>query len=302
MKICIPLLFFLLSGQLHLNAQPFVDLINYNNQNFFSHYNDSANSPVYIQDNLLNLFVPVKFKNDNVLIIRLNSEKAIVTRDGPSPLKENLFSVSLPLGFMFVSPDKRWKYTGIFIPKLNSDLRDDLENDFQFGGIALVTRVFRTNLQLKFGMYYNREFWGNFFLPLLGLDWKINERWQMYGMMPSNFRMEYKLSKNWNTGVGWRSFQRSFRLSETFNNDFIWVKENQVKAYIEGFVYKNLLLSFDVYRSITYELSRNDYSDVNLKKSGLSTFEPFQNNMGFTIGVVYRILNTLPEKEEDRNK
>jgi hypothetical protein len=281
-----------------LNAQPFVDLINYNHQNFFSHYNDSANSPVYIQDNLLNLFVPVKFKNDNVLIIRVNSEKAIVNREGPSPLKENLFSVSLPLGFMYVEPGKKWKFTGIFIPKLNSDMRDDLDNDFQFGGIVLVTRVYRSDLQVKLGLYYNREFWGNFFMPLAGVDWKINDRWQMYGVMPSNFRMEYKLSKNWNTGLGWRSFQRSFRLSETFNNDFIWVKENQLKVYFEGFVYKNLILTADVYRSITYELSRNDYSDVNLKKSGLSTFEPFQNNMGFTLGFAYRIMRSEPERKE----
>ena len=50
-----------------------------------------------------------------------------------------------------------------------------------------------------------------------------------------------------------------------------------MKAYFEGFVYKNLLFTVDVYRSITYELSRNDYQDVNLKKSGLSTFEPFEN-------------------------
>jgi hypothetical protein len=289
--------FFLMGVQ--LKAQPFVDLISYNNQNFFSHYNDSANSPVYIRDNLLNLFVPFKFKNDNVLIIRVNSEKAVVIREGPTPWTENLFSLSLPVGFMYVSPGKKWKYTGIFIPKINSDFRDDLGNDFQYGGIALVTHVYRSNMQIKFGMYYNREFWGNFFLPLAGLDWQINDRWQMYGVMPSNFRVEYRVSKNWNTGVGWRSFQRSFRLSENFNNDFIWVKENQVKAYFEGFVYKNLLLTLDVYRSITYELSRNDYSDVNLKKSGLSTFEPFQNNMGFTIGFAYRILNKLPEKKEE---
>lgn len=279
-------------------AQPFVDLINYNNQNFFSHYNDSANSPVYIQDHLLNLFLPKKFKNDNVLIIRVNSEQAVVKRDGPTSYTENLFSVSVPVGFMYVSKSKKWKYTGIFIPKVNSDLRDDLAHDFQYGGIALVTHVYNSNLQLKLGMYYNREFWGNFFLPLVGVDWKINDRFQMYGVMPSNYRFEYKVSKNWNTGLGWRSFQRSFRLSETFNNDFVWVRENQVKAYFEGFVYKNLLFTVDIYRSITYELSRNDYQDVNLTKRGLSTFEPFEKNMGFTLGFAYRLLNAPPTKLE----
>ncbi len=288
---------FLLLNSL-IQAQQFVDIINYNNQNFFSRYNDSSNSPVYIQDHLLNLFVPKKFKNDNVLIVRINSENVAVNREGPSPLKENLFSISLPIGFVYVSPGKKWKYTGIFIPKVNSDLRDDLGNDFQYGGILLFTRVYHSNLQVKFGMYYNREFWGNFFLPLVGVDWKINDRFQMYGVMPSNFRFEYKVSKNWNTGLGWRAFQRSFRLSADLNNDFIWVRENQLKAYFEGFVYKNLLLTVDVYRSITYELSRNDYQDVNLKKGGLSTFAPFENNIGFTFGFAYRILTAQPDKIE----
>lgn len=296
----VSLLLFLFFAALRIVAQPFADIVSYNNQNFFSHYNDSANSPVYIQDNLLNLFLPVKFKNDNVLIIRLNSEKAIVQRDGPASFTENLFSISMPLGFVLVSENKKWKYTGIVIPKINSDLRDDLDHDFQYGGIALVTYVRKSNLQIKFGMYYNREFWGNFFLPLAGVDWKINDRWQIYGVMPSNFRLEYKVSKNWNTGIGWRSFQRSFRLSANFNNDFVWVKENQLKYYFEGYVYKNLLFTVDIYRSITYELSRNDYSDVNLKKSGLSTFEPFEKNIGFTLGFAYRIPTVSTDRIEKK--
>lgn len=288
---------FILFIVMQVNSQSYVDIVNYNNQNFFSHYNDSANSPVYIQDNLLNIFIPKQLKNDNVLLFRVSSEKAVVKRDGPAAFTENLFSISVPVGFVFVSKNKVWKHTFIFIPKVNSDLRDDLKHDFQYGGIGLFTYVKNDRCQFKFGMYYNREFWGNFFLPLLGIDWKINDKWQLYGVMPSNLRLEYRLAKNWFTGLGWRSFQRSFRLSQPFNNDFVWVKENQLKAFFEGYIYKNLVLSFDVYNSITYELSRNDYSDVNQKKSGLSTFEPFQKNFGFTIGFAYRIKTGKQEPE-----
>lgn len=283
-------LFFLIFISLvSIKAQPFVDILQYNSQHFFSNYSDSTKNPLYIQDNFFNVFVPKKFKNGNVLLLRLNTEQLTVKRFGSIYSQYNLYTIAAPIGFQFLSKNQKWKYIGIGIPKINSDFKDDLSHDFQFGGIGLVSHVFNPNLELKVGLYYNREFFGNFFLPLLGVDCKVSDRFRMYGTLPSNFRAEFKLSNKWNTGLGFRAFTRSFRLSQNLNNDFVRIRENQIKLYIEGLILKNVALTLDVYQSIGYRILQMD--NVNPKTEVPNfVYSPFKDNIGFTVGVAYRIM------------
>ncbi len=281
-------------------SQPFVDILAYNNQNFSSNYKDSSNDPVFIQDNFLNLFLPVKFGKGHVFLFRVNSEKLVINRGDEIKSSYQLYSLSAPVGLQLASKNAMWKYTGIFITKINSDFKDDLSKDLQYGGIGLITRVVDPDLQIRFGLYYNKEYFGNFFMPLAGIDWKINNKWQMYGTMPSNFRVEYKLSKTWNTGVGFRSFLRSYRLSGIYGNDFVWIRENQLKLYLEGAIYKNFILTFDAFRSIGYRMPRNDFSSVRsnqLEKTGLDVFSPFKDNFGFTVGIAFRVMTVKPAQK-----
>ena len=60
---------------------------------------------------------------------------------------------------------------------------------------------------------------------------------------------------------------------------------------------RDLLVTFDVFRSIGYRLSRNDYSHPNQENGGLAVFHPFKDNYGFTIGLAYRIMNEHTKKE-----
>ncbi len=290
---------------LKTKAQPFVDIISYNNQNFFSNYTDSSKNPVFIQDNFLNLFIPVKFGNGNVFLFRINSEKLVINRSAAFNSTYQLYSLSAPVGLQLVSKNQKWKYTGIFITKINSDFKDDLSKDVQFGGIGLITRVINENLQIRFGLYYNKEFFGDFFMPLAGIDWKINKKWQMYGTLPSNFRVEYNICKSWNAGIGFRSFLRSFRLNNIYGNDFIWIRENQAKIYIEGAIYKNLFMTFDVFNNIGYRMPRNDYFSTRsnqIEKKGIDVFSPFKNNFGFTVGFAFRILTKKPSQIEESKR
>ena len=284
-----------------INAQPFIDIISYNNQIFFSEYKDSSHNPVFIQDHFLNLFIPVKFGKGNVILFRINSEKLELNRTAKLNSSSQLFSISAPVGLQLVSKNQKWKCTGIFITKINSDFKDDLSKDLQFGGIGLVTKVINENLQVRLGLYYNKEFFGDFFMPLGGIDWKINNKWQMYGTLPSNFRIEYNIYKSWNTGLGFRSFLRSFRLNNIYSNDFIWIRENQLKIYFEGAIYKNLFITVDVFRSIAYRMPRNDFKSVRsnqIEKSGIPVFAPFKDNFGFTIGFAIRVMTKKQEKEK----
>lgn len=271
-----------------VKAQPNVDIISINSQYFISKY-DSTNQKIYTQDNFLNLFIPKKFGKGHVLLIRVNAEQLNVSRSDTVNLNYSLYSLSVPIGLQLQSKNEKWKFTGIIIPKINSDFKDNINYDGQFGGIGLVTRVFSKTFQARAGLYYNSDFWGHFFMPLFGVDWKVNYRFRMYGTLPGNYRFEYNVKNKFFAGIGFRSAQRSFRLEAKYDDDFVRVRENQLKIFCEGFIVGNFLIGFDVYRSINYNLVRYDYFKTKTEKPGLNVFTKSKDAWGATVNLAYRI-------------
>lgn len=244
---------------------------------------------MYTQNNFISLFAPVKFGKGNVILIRANAEQLNVTRSDTMSLNYSLYSLSLPLGLQLQSKNEKWKFTGIIIPKINSDFNDNTDYDGQLGGIGLVTRVINPKLQVRAGLYYNSDFWGHFFMPLLGVDWKVSEKFRMYGTLPGNYRFEFKLGKKIYTGVGFRSAQRSFRLQAKYDDDFVRIRENQLKIFFEGFVVGKILVGIDVYRSLGYNMIRYDYFKTETEKPGLIVFTKSKDAFGLTLNLAYRI-------------
>lgn len=222
-------------------------------------------------------------------MVRINAEQLTVTRTSTVSQSYNLYSLGLPIGLQLQSKNEKWKYTGIIIPKINSDLADNTDYDLQLGGIGLITRVFSKDLQVRAGLYYNTEYWGHFFMPLFGVDWKVNDKFRMYGTLPGNYRFEYKLGQKIYTGIGFRSAQRSFRLQKKYNDDFVRVRENQLKIFFEGFVFGKILVGFDIYRSLNYNLISYDYFNTKTATCRPILFSKTKDAYGLTINLAYRI-------------
>lgn len=270
-------------------SQPNIDIISFNSQHFISNYDDSTKNPFYTQDHFFSLFVPKKFGKGNVFMLRLNAEQLTLTRTSTTSQSYNLYSLGLPIGVQLQSKNEKWKYTCIVIPKINSDLADNLDYDFQLGGIGLITRVFNKTFQVRAGLYYNTEYWGPFFMPLFGVDWKVNEKLRMYGTLPGNYRFEYRLGQRFYTGIGFRSAQRSFRIQKKYQDDFVRVRENQLKIFLEGFVAGKILVGIDVYRSLNYNLISYDYFETKTATRRPILFSKTKDAWGATLNLAYRI-------------
>lgn len=279
-------------------GQPFVDPVSFTARYLQSTYKDSVRGSNQTTDYNLGLFMPKELKSGHTFLLRLNSEMIHSSyMSGSYSYSSNLYSVSMPVGMQLLSGNKKWKTLLMAIPKVSTDFRDNLSKDLLLGGISMVTYVKSDRLKFKLGLYYSREFWGDFFVPLVGMDWKINDRLSMYGVMPSNYRIEYKWSDKLYTGLCFKSFQRSYRLWSQQNNDFVRVRDTQLKAFVDYFVYKKLLVFADVAYGFQYSLvqyasrSQRSYSRTN------PVYSPFNNNVLFTLGIAYRIrldLNAKP--------
>ncbi|MCW3105353.1 MAG: hypothetical protein JWO09_3793 [Bacteroidetes bacterium] len=272
-------------------SQPFADILSANYQTFSSAYKDSAAGQKNTTgDYFLSFFLPKVFKNGNTLMVRLNGETMNSTISPDSSYSYRLSSVSLPLGFKFVAKNKKWETIVIGVPKLASDFRGKIgPHDWQLGGIFLQYYVPNDKLKIKLGLYYNREAFGNFFMPLVGVDWKINSRVNLYGILPSNYRLEFNIIKDkLYTGLCFKSATRSFSLSRKSNYDYVRYDEQQVKLFVDWFVYKKILLFAEAGYStsrnpLQYTYGTKDLTYVN------PVFTTLKSYPVFNVGIAYRV-------------
>jgi len=225
MKIRITLLFIILS--LSVEAQYFVDIFSFNRQSY------NVPNGAQTNDLFVNAFIPKVFKSGNTFFVRAHYEKLDLKKDS---LSATYSSITMPLGMQVQLKNPKWKFTGLVIPKIASaDLSASFSDIFQIGVYSLFTVTESEKFRYKFGLYYNREFFGNFFVPLVGVDWKVNDRFSVFGTLPQSFKASYSIvPSRLNAGLAFRSMTRSFRGED--NNTFVRYNELQVKAFADFYI------------------------------------------------------------------
>jgi len=277
-------------------SQPFVDILNTSFQSLNTTYKDSSKLKNTTDNYFLNITLPIKIDSLNTVIVRFYGENLYSqTKIDTSYLSYNLTSALLPIGLQHETKNKKWKYLGLLMPKLSGHLREETTNkDFQMGGYGLVTYNKSDKLKIKLGLFYNREFFGNFFVPLFGVDWRVSDRFQMYGVLPSNYRLEYALIKQkLYAGLGMKWYTRSYHIDlhngkTDSTNVYIKNQELQAKAFVEYYIAKRFVLFGEFGRTFNYSPkmywsgSKNQVADFNL-------YSPIQDNFFFNMGLAYRI-------------
>ena len=301
-KLPVLLLIILFSSK--LIAQPFADIVSYSYQTFSSSYKDSTKWKNKTDDHFLNFFLPKVFKNGNTFLVRLNSEMLSSTITPDSSYTSQVASVCLPIGMKFVSKNKKWETVVLAVPKIASDFKDKIdEYDIQYGGIFLEHFVPNDHLKIKAGLYYNREAFGNFFVPLVGVDWRVNSRVSMYGILPTNYKVEFNIVKDkLYTGLNLKYFTRSFRLSEKNRYDYVRYNEGQVKLFVDYFVVPKVLVFAEVGYSIGDNPIQHKYNTDDDKNENVvwanPVYAPLKNYPLISFGVAYRVRMDLEKKTE----
>jgi hypothetical protein len=296
MKIKFLILFFFIIAS--AMAQPFADILNFNCQTFSSNYSDSVHWKNKTDDYFLNFFLPKEFKNGQTLLVRLNTEMMNSTISPDSSYSSRLSSVSMPVGMKLVTKNKKWETVVLVIPKIASDFKDAVDGyDLQYGGIFLQHYVPNNKLKIKAGLYYNHEAFGNFFVPLVGVDWRINDRINLYGILPTNYKVEFNLIKNkLYIGINFKSFTRSFRLSQKNKYDYVRYDEVQVKLFVDYFVVPKVL----VFAELGYSIGKSPWQyiyDSKDKTYSNPVYTPIKNYPMISLGVAYRVRFDLEKKE-----
>lgn len=210
-----------------MNAQYFVDIFSFNRQAY------NIPNGAQTSDFFVNAFVPKVLKNGNSIFVRAGYERLALKKD---TLSAQYSSFTLPVGMQVQMKNPKVKFSGLIVPRIAAaDLGASFSDIFQIGVFSLFTVTESEKFRYKFGLYYNRDFFGNFFVPLVGIDWKASERFSLYGTLPNSLKASYALvPSRLNAGLAFRSLTRSFRGEDV--NTFVRYNEMQFKTFFDFYV------------------------------------------------------------------
>jgi len=102
----------------------------------------------------------------------------------------------------------------LFVPRFMSDMVEPTDAAWQFGAIILYEHRFSKKLRLRFGAMYNEEKSGPLLVPLVDVNWQINDRWSLTGLFPIYGKLNYRASDLLTLGISHFGLITSYELTD----------------------------------------------------------------------------------------
>ncbi len=278
-KFSLVSLFWILSIEGSVSAQPYFDVLTI-------HYINSPEKRLFNSGNNVSdihyfsaqIGLPFKLKKDLLIFNPFYEQFNFLLKSEPGTT-QTFKSIGLPVTFLKQLKNPSWKTGFAFIPRINADFRNIVATDYQFGGAVLAIYKKTKNLNYKFGLYYNSEFFGPFIIPLLGIDWNINEQLNLFGLLPGNLELEYRFNSVLYGGINFKSITNSYRFDGL---SYLKVSDNYLKFFLDYYLAKKIAITIEAGHTVLRKY-----------KTGHTNEQFVQNNFGdgllLKVGLSYRI-------------
>lgn len=209
---------------------------------------------------LLNAFFNIPIKTDsNLIILSPSYEKVAIAKES---FDEQCTSFRMNIARLW-KLKKNWQVIGILSARSNSSAYSFSSNTHQFGGTIIGAKKVSDRFRYSFGLYYNREFFGNFFVPLAGVRYTFNSRLQLYGLLPNNMNLEYSLNNSLRGGITFSFITTSYRLEKAA---FVRLVENECRFYLQLISFRHQVFSLEAGHSVF----RNFKTGIGYSSKGIS--------------------------------
>lgn len=258
------------------------------------------NSPVTIKDAdpeesfTLHTFrfstgVPIFLANDKskYLIVGAGFEALNFSGTHPAFAVKTVYGIQPTIGFtQKINSALTMRY--VFLPALNSDFDDVSFSDIKLGGIVQASWSKRPGLTWRATVGFRDQWFGPQIIALIGLDWKVNERWRIFGDAPRDLTIAYTLSQKNYAGFTLEAVNTSYKLK---NRQYLSHNTAQPGLYFERYITPSLALRATVSYSFIRHEDINDEGDkTDLKVDFVPVgYEPVPLNPEFSKGANFKI-------------
>jgi hypothetical protein len=229
------------------------------------------------------------------LIIGGNLEAFNFSGTHPDFEVKRVYSISPTLGYSTMV-SKNFNLTALLTPTMNSDYKDVKSSDIKFGAIVRGSWKVSDKLTWRGIVGSRRQFYGPQYVALVGMDWKVNEKWQIFGDIPHSLTASYAVNQKVNTGFNLFVQNSTYRL----NNHDRYFEYNTVNPGL--FVERYLSSKWAVRATAAYTLIRNmeiynkndkakafiDFAELGDRKDPINP--EVSPGLAFKIGLSYRII------------
>lgn len=229
------------------------------------------------------------------LLVGANLEAFNFSGTHPAFEVKTVYSISPTVGYSTML-SRNFNLTALLTPFLNSDYKDVKGADIKFGAIVRGNWKVSDELSWRAILGYKSQFYGPQYIILVGLDWQLNDKWRIFGDLPSSTTISYAVNEKVNTGFNLFVQQTSYRLK----NQERYFEYNTVNPGLFAEYYVSP--RWAVRATAAYTLIRNmeiynkddktdgfvDFLELGDRKDPLNP--EVSSGLSFKIGLSYRIV------------
>ncbi len=252
-----------------VNGQQYTDIISVGIQYSPSNGFKTGNSKVNIIDQNFGAKAPIKVNKSDYALIGFSENHLSFSGDS-LPGGTSFTALTLQLGY--IANFGRYNLTTVLLPKISSDFAHLTDRNFQMGGLVVFTVKHSDNFKIKYGCYYNQEFFGPLIVPIIGLDWKVNEKLRIFGNLPITATAEYRISERFSSGIFFNANTTSYLYDK--QRQYIQKNTQEISAFGDVYLTKNLVFQAKIGHTIGRKYDLFNLSD----KIGAKMIATFGDN------------------------
>lgn len=203
--------------------------------------------------------LPIKIKNNDYLLISPFYGNTQISLEDSNHQFPTIQSLRLPMGLITQIGESKWSLTFLTVLSWNGE-KLFTDDSFQFGTTLFTTFSKKTNKKIHFGIYANKEFFGWFVIPLVGLNWQLNDTNYIFGLLPGRLTFEHKWNTKLYSGLNFRSPMNSYRIND---QQYITLYDNQFSLFLDYYLTKPICITIEpgwsFFRKIRISTKENDY-------------------------------------------
>lgn len=208
---------------------------------------------------------------------------------------KRVYSISPTLGYSTMV-SKSFNLTALLTPTMNSDYKEIKSTDIKFGAILRGSWKVSDHLTWKGIIGYRTQFYGPQYIVLVGMDWKVNDKWQIFGDLPHNVTASYAVNEKVNTGFNLFVQQSTYRLKNqdryfeynTVNPGLFAEYYVSSKWAIRGTAAYTLIRNMEIYHKNDKTDGFIDFYELGDRKDPINP--EVASGLSFKIGLSYRIV------------
>jgi hypothetical protein len=229
------------------------------------------------------------------LIVGGNLEAFNFSGTHPDFEVKRVYSVSPTLGYSTMV-SKKFNVTALLMPTMNSDYKTIKGSDIKMAAIVRGSWKVSEDLTWKAIIGYRQQFYGPQYVALVGMDWKVNEKLQVYGDLPHSLTTSYAVNEKVNTGFNLFVQNSTYRL----DNQDRYFEYNTVNPglFLERYISSRwairatgaytLIRNMEIYNKTDKAKGFIDFYELGERQNPINP--EVSSGLSFKVGLSYRIV------------